>query len=133
MIRIVLSFFLIPALAGLAIPSVACVGNLLIDHSSSLCGAGFALFAGIALPIAYGATLFFGVPLFLLFRHFNFMRWWQVSLGGAIVGAMSAVALHILDSGMWHNSVFVFGPIGFFSSLVFWFIAIYRNHALQKG
>ena len=83
----------------------------------------------VALFFAYPIAIVFGIPAFFLFRRLEWLRWWQVSAGGAacafpfatlFVGSNSLLPLALLGIG---------AVIGF----VFWAIAIPGNSALTPG
>ena len=81
---------------------------------------------------AYAATTIFGLPLFVLFRRQHWLRWWQVSFGGLLVGllAMSVVFAMVRAVNVYG---FVFGGVGFVSGFFFWLMAVFRNRALTTA
>jgi hypothetical protein len=67
---------------------------------------------------AYAPTVIFGLPLFVLFRRQHWLRWWQVSLGGLLVGllAMSLVFAMVREVNVYG---FIFGGVGLFRGFSF--------------
>ena len=84
------------------------------------------------LPIAYlwalSAAVFFGVPMFLLVRRLNMVRWWSAVGSGALVGAVVAVVIGIPNTVQTKDFLLMI-PLGAAAALVFW--AIWQSDATQ--
>jgi len=138
--RVSLGFILGPAV-GLALLGIGwCVPRVFEQGAvtfGSCWGSGdVVLFVGsMGALVAYPAMVLFGIPLFFLFRKRGWLTWWQVSLGGFLVGALSmlAFALYVgtLSGGLEY--VLLFCGVGLCSGLAFWAIAVFRNRALTPG
>ena len=78
-------------------------------------------------------TLLFGVPIFLVLRRFNLVRWWSCALAGVAVGAL--VAEMILPDGAGASDRISFlslcGAVGAVSAVGFW--AIWRKGVATGG
>ena len=92
-------------------------------------------FGTVALLIAYPIALLFGLPMFFLFRWRGWLRWWQVTLGGALCASPFVLAylaganpLHLEHYGL-ANSLLLIG-CGAAIGLIFWGIGIAGNSAL---
>jgi hypothetical protein len=75
----------------------------------------------------YPTTFLLGLPTFLIFRTLHWQRWWQYALGGAVIGAIIAVAIAALSLPFGTDAssflmAFPFACIGFVSAVVFWLI-----------
>ena len=101
------------------------------QHVQCLLG-GTAVYVGGGSLIAYSAMIVFGVPLFGLFRRQDWLAWWQVSLGGLLVGALMASVLLAL-TGIFSVYALIFGAVGVVSGLLFWLIALFHNGTLTSA
>jgi hypothetical protein len=128
-LRLVAGFVLAPGIGILVIMLALSVNYALTpgaDESSYLSGA--ALFGMFGICIAYSATFIVGLPLFILFRIRGWLRVWQISAGGLLVGALFAVL-----PGTHFVFALMFCAVGLTTGLAFWLIAIFRNCALTPG
>ena len=82
--------------------------------------------------VAYAALIIFGLPLFVLFRRLHWLRWWQVSLGGLLVGLLAASVVFAMDRAVNVYGL-MFGGVGFVSGFLFWLMAVFRNRALTTA
>lgn len=122
MFRVVFAFFCVPVVVVFAIPLGVSAFSYLSGGDTKLSGSDWGFFLWYGLPVSTFATLIIGFPLFLVFRHFNWLTWWQVSLTGAAIG--------VIVSG-FSSFAFLFGPCGFFSGLLFWVLAVYQNRKIR--
>jgi len=100
-------------------------------HVECLVG-GIVLYAGGGSVAAYAALIIFGLPLFVLFRRLHWLRWWQVSLGGLLVGLLAASVVFAMDRAVNVYGL-MFGGVGFVSGFLFWLMAVFRNRALTTA
>lgn len=81
-------------------------------------------------PIAYLVTIFFGLPIFMIFERFGWMNFWSVSLGGGIVAVVPLFMLYLLNGEIFSfssNDAEVYGVIfvcGLIVGIIFWFLSI---------
>jgi hypothetical protein len=141
--RISLGFLLAPVIALTFVAAFVCASlynqNEAIS-SFTLCfpGATFML-SGFGSLLAYPVALVLGAPVFMVLRAKGWLDWWQVGVGSLFVGLTGAVVLPFaIPPGRPHwETVASFLPIccgvGVLAGLVFWVIAIWRNHALTAG
>lgn len=119
--------FLVAPTSAALFPFVgACAGTLIFNGK---CDIDFG-WSPFALAITFPATALVAVPLFILFCKRNWLEWWQIALGGAIVGLVSPVILQVVDDGsnwVWYRFALISVPLGILSSLVFWYIAARNN------
>lgn len=77
------------------------------------------------LPIFYSfsfmAMILFGLPIFLLFRRYNVVKWWSTLGAGIIVGALAAV-IFMLPNAVQIGGLITMSVMGGASSFVFWLI-----------
>ena len=88
--------------------------------------------SGVGAFVAYPAMVFLGMPLFFYFRKHGWLAWWQVSLGGFLVGALAMLVFALYTgtlSGAFGYTI-LFGGVGLISGFAFWAIAVLRNSAL---
>lgn len=128
-VRIILAFLSAAVTAVMAIPLGFCaVLSAGIDTGGGSCSDAIGFFGWYGFAITLPASLFLGGPLFLVFHRLAWLRWWQVALGGALIGLAAALILQLLDSGfVWYRFVTLSAPLGFLSGLVFWLVGVYRN------
>lgn len=91
------------------------------------------LFFGVGALVALPLMLALGVPLFLLCRRHQWLRWWHAALGGFLCGALGSLLMAptnpaYLDSFGIQNGL-NFAGIGTFTGLLFWWLGIFRNDA----
>jgi hypothetical protein len=67
------------------------------------------------------ATVFLGVPAFLLLRPFRPGHWWSVLAAGFILGVIVTVILRLPGQPDPHDFI-TYGPLGALTVLVFWLI-----------
>src|SRR5258706_1685550 len=133
--------FILGAAVGLALLGIGwCVPRVFEQGAvtfGSCWGSGdVVLFVGsMGALVAYPAMVLFGIPLFFLFRKRGWLTWWQVSLGGFLVGALSmlAFALYVGTLSGALEDVLLFCDVWMCSGLAIWAIAVFRNRALIPG
>jgi hypothetical protein len=64
-------------------------------------------------------TVFLAVPLFLLLRRLNAVRWWASAGAGLLIGAIGALASNG-QTTLFYAKLVVLGGL---AGLVFWFVA----------
>ena len=77
----------------------------------------------VGAPLAYGAALLIGVPVFLVLGRFHAITRWTVWLGGAVIGAAIAVFLQPRLRGELFSVPFpwwVGAALGLVAAEVFW-------------
>jgi hypothetical protein len=74
----------------------------------------------------------FGLPLFGLFRRQHWLAWWQVSLGGLLVGLLAGSVLAAVTRAV-NVYVLLFGGVGLVSGYLFWVISVFHNRALTTA
>lgn len=77
----------------------------------------------VGAPLAYGAALLVGVPVFLVLRRFDAITRWTVWLGAAVIGAVIAVFLQPRLRGELFSVPFpwwVGAALGLVAAEVFW-------------
>jgi hypothetical protein len=118
MIRVIVAFIVV----ALAYP----LSVLVIGGEGGLSGA--LLVASFTVP----ATLVIGVPLFLLFRHRAWFKWWHFLAGGFVVGL--ACSLPFLVQGWEATALFApyFIVFGLLHGVAFWLLAVWRNIGLTS-
>ena len=125
-LRLLAAFFAASASAAFLPFLVACAPSLTFARQ---CNVDFG-WAPFALLITVPATLFVAVPLFLVFRKLGWVKWWQVCLGGALVGFLSPLAIQLMDApshGFWISLTVLSVPLGAVAGFVFWCIGVYKN------
>lgn len=125
LMRLIVAFVSAAAIAALVPFLTACAAGLIFKTS---CDVDFG-WSRFAIIVTLAATVFIAAPLFVLFSRLNWLQWWQVAVGGAIVGLLLPIFLQILDSGstwVWYRFAIVSMPLGFFSGLVFWLVGYSR-------
>ena len=122
--RLVLGFVLAPILGLLVFVISLCTfvgigapSGSPTRHVECLAG-GTAVYAGGGSLIAYSAMIVFGLPLFWLFWRENWLAWWQVSLGGLLVGLLAGGVLAAVVRTV-NAYVLLFGGVGLVSGFVF--------------
>lgn len=124
--KVVVAFFVSAIFAALAPFMAACAMNLVLTGN---CDVDF-WWSLFALAITFAATIFIAVPLFFLFRKLGLFRWWQICLGGGVVGLLSAMIIQVADSGsswIWYQFAALTVPLGTLSGLVFWWVGVRKN------
>ena len=84
--------------------------------NSSLGAALFCFVAAYLVSLPLVAVL--GLPVFLLIRHLEWLRWWSALLAGLPFGVVVWLAIRSPGTGMG-SGVFL-GSVGSLSALVFW-------------
>lgn len=79
----------------------------------------------------FSASVFLGLPLFLLMSRFQFMRWWSASICGALVGALVATLVRLPFTPMIQD-YFVYVPLGTASAFLFWLVWFVREERATK-
>jgi hypothetical protein len=130
MLRLLLAFATAP------IAPLVIVAPVTFAYYGSFDAAG--PFAFISIFYGYPAMLLLGMPLFLFHRKKHWLGWWQITIGGALVGAFVPV---VLLSGLAFRdpaglslevvaSILGLGGLGAglgaLSGLSFWFVGIHR-------
>ena len=75
------------------------------------------------------ASTSLGGPLFLLFNHYNLVRWWSALLCGMLVGVILS-ALFRQPGAVHARDFLLIVPLSALSALVFW--AIWRRGNLSS-
>lgn len=118
MIRVVLAFVIV----ALIYPLIAMV-------TGGAVGGWRALDIGtVTLP----ATFVLGLIGFALFSRRGWLDWWEVALGGAVIGLFCATLLALGDARLFPVFAPTFLGLGAAHGLLFWFLAIWRNAALTR-
>jgi len=96
-------------IAPLAIPLVLCIGHVSMNHPAHYSIAGWIetlrIYAVFGLPVAYGVSLTFGIPLWSAYVLFNISSPLAFAVGGAVLGCIPA--LMIADPlGAWDKVMF---------------------------
>ena len=115
--RVIVAFAVAPAIVPLAVITWALRSEVHLRESIVL-GSIYGAFT-------YGASLLFGVPLFLTLSGHGWTRWWQYAIAGALVGV--CVWLLILAAAQraffdW-RTIGVFAGAGVISTTGFWLVA----------
>jgi hypothetical protein len=134
-LRVILAFLAAAATAVLAMPLGFCTVLLLgISTDGGSCSEAISFFSWYGFIITLPASLVLGGPLFYVFHRFAWLRWWQVALGGALIGLAAALLLPLMDSGfVWYKFGALSAPLGFLSGLVFWLVGVYHNLGPNKS
>ncbi|WP_136662439.1 YdiU family protein [Pseudomonas leptonychotis] len=103
-----------PAIAGAVLTPI--MGGVINTDIVSVLGLSFVFY-----PFSFMATLIFGVPLFLIFQHYQLVRWWSAIISGVITAILITVCLR-LPSGPHASDFAVMLPIGALSGSSFWLI-----------
>jgi hypothetical protein len=88
----------------------------------------------LAAIVAYPIALVFGVPAFLFLRRRGWLRWWQVTLGGAAC-AVPFMAIYLFMSepdaadAAFLDSLYLLA-CGAAIGLAFWALGVLRNRAM---
>ena len=67
------------------------------------------------------ATIFLGVPAFLLGRRLRLIKWWSALVAGTVIGALVAVLIWLQSKIQVHDFI-IFCPLGAASAFTFWLI-----------
>jgi len=110
--RVVLAFLLTPTIGGGAVGIVS-----MSDGTGDYVGDAIITFVVLLL-----VTSVFGLPLFIMLRYIDWLRWFHAVAAGAFCGAFSCLVIGIELMG-----VGVFAAIGSAMGLLFWLLALYRN------
>jgi hypothetical protein len=89
------------------------LGNLLVTLLAAYCYAAI-------------GTIVVAIPAFLIFRKFNLVRWWTASIGGALLGFVSALVIGSPSAPILRGRLPLAG-IGVAAGLVFWLIVNRRQ------
>jgi hypothetical protein len=135
--RITLGFLFAPAI-GLAFLGLAWCSPLLagsVGEQFSSCWAGGAvvlMVVGLGAIFAYPAALVFGLPLFVFFRKYRWLSWWQVSAGGLLVGVLATLTMALVVQSPAEAIDFakLYCPVATAAGFAFWLIAVFGNRAL---
>ena len=80
----------------------------------------------IAWSISAAHMIVLGIPAFLLLRRMRMANHWSLALAGFVLGFAPIALMSLADPSMGGSSNFfsflVFGILGAFSALVFWFV-----------
>ena len=94
----------------MAATTSACVIGL-ATGTNTWCGLPLIWFVGFPVAIVFAIVL--GLPAALIFRKFHLTRWWQFSIGGALIAGPFWLDLaQPFASARWQQS-------GFFDSLIY--------------
>jgi hypothetical protein len=96
-------------------------GRFTPDFMSLLLGTG--VFYILSVP----GIVIFALPLYMLMRKFDLVRWWSASAGGLLVG-QGAALLYGSPNIVWQ-----FGALGSVSGFVFWLVWRLGHPAAQPG
>jgi hypothetical protein len=93
-------------------------------------------FVAGGLIIFYGLAAVGGIPMFLLLRHRNWLKWWQISLIGLLLPMPIAIDW-VMNPPCCESTAFrifegaFFLLMGFVTALSFWLIALWRSPAAR--
>ena len=126
-LRLVAGFMFAPAI-GVLVLLLALIINAIVSTGFEQNWGFLAPFGLMAAYMAYSATFIVGLPLFIFFRIRGWLRLWQITAGGFLIGGLVATLpyTHIVFGLM-------FCAVGATTGLAFWTIAIFRNRALTPG
>jgi len=111
----------------------AAIGFVVAPLTTAIIGALLAPIGGGRDPIAFGlipvffffaalATAVFGVPSFLLLRHFKLIEWWSTLLVGLFIGVVSNLISQLPSRPVLSQNTLNFALIGAMSALSFWLV-----------
>ena len=128
-LRVIIAFIAAATVAVLAMPLGFCATQLFgVNTGGGSCYEAISFFSWYGFIIAVPASLVLGGPLFFVFYRLAWLRWWQVGLGGALIGLAVALILPLTDTGfVWYKFGVLSVPLGFISGLAFWFVGVFRN------
>ena len=128
-LRVILAFLAAAAVAVLAIPLGLCAAHLVgVNTGGGSCSGAVSFYSWYGFLITVPASLVLGGPLFFVFYRLAWLRWWQVGLGGALIGLAAALVLPHTNGGfIWYKFATLSVPLGFLSGLAFWFVGVFRN------
>ena len=89
--------------------------------------ASAAVISLIIYPVALIFAGIFGLPLFLLARRFNLVRWWSAIACGLIVGC--GVQFLVLNGTHDFENLLIYAIMGMTSALLFFAVWRCRSHA----
>ena len=81
-------------------------------------------------PVAALATLRLGVPAFVFCYRRGWLEWWQMVLGGALVGLVCALPFAVGGTVLAAALAPAFFALGLLLGLLFWLLALWRNNRL---
>lgn len=70
------------------------------------------------------ATLLFGMPLFLIFKKFDLVRWWAMTAAGILVGILAA-RIFSMPGNMQLEGVLTMAAMGASSAFSFWLVLMW--------
>ena len=108
------------------------IGARSLSTNAECLAGGVAVYAGGGSIVAYAGVIVFGLPLFGLFRRQNWLAWWQVSLGGLLVGVLAG-SVFFAVTRVVNAYVLLFGGVGLVSGFLFWLVAVFHNSALTTA
>ena len=131
--KIALAFVVATITALLVVPATQCVALGVGLSIRGSCRESLFAYLTFGSLIAFPSVVAFGVPLYLAFRKFGLLTWWQVLLGGCLAGLFSAVALKLLSSSTQLSGTLVmFGGLGAVAGVVFWVCGVRRPNPSFK-
>ena len=83
-------------------------------------------------PVAALATLLLGVPAFVFCYRRGWLEWWQMVLGGALVGLVCALPFAVGGIVLAAALAPAFFALGLLLGLLFWLLALWRNNRLVR-
>jgi len=112
------------AAIGFLVAPLAAIAVLFLNDLIGGRQAGFPVvtivgFGVIAYLVAAFLTAALGIPIFLVLRHVNLVRWWSALLSGAAIGVLVALAFGAVHDGV---AIIVMSAAGAASAFVFWLI-----------
>jgi ABC-type tungstate transport system substrate-binding protein len=82
--------------------------------------------------VTFAATIFVGVPAFMLLCRRGWLGWWQFTCGGAAVGVVCVLPFAVGGSALVGALVPSFVVLGAAHGALFWLLAVWRNAALAE-
>jgi hypothetical protein len=96
--------------------------------------AGIWVAALIVAAFTYGTTIVAGIPAYLVFRARGWLKWWQLTFGGALLGLLPTLVLGLPLS---LSGILIVGPdhmlIGAASGLAFWALGFAGNREAPRS
>jgi len=130
--RFVLGLMLAPLVATFIVPIGYCGWAVLHGLSASACSAALAGYGWYGLIPAVVATVLLGWPLSLFAIRTGWVASWHFVVGGALVGAVAALSLWLLDRALNVGGLAVLAAAtGASAALGLWLIGIRGNVAMS--
>ena len=76
--------------------------------------------------------LLLGVPAFVFCYRRGWLEWWQMVLGGALVGLVCALPFAVGGTVLAAALAPAFFALGLLLGLLFWLLALWRNNRLVR-